>query len=83
MPATIERPRPTSGATVSDQLRDAIRRDGRAAHAIAGAADVDPGILSRFLSGKRGITIDSLDRIAGALGLGLVATARGRGRPRS
>ena len=74
-------PRP-SRTSFSDEVRDAIERDGMSPHAIAKASGVDPGVVSRFLAGRRAITTDSLDRLAATLGLHLAATTCQRGRPR-
>lgn len=80
---TLRKPvRRAARATFSDELRDAIDRDGRSPYAISKAAGVDAGILSRFLSGQRGITSDTIDRLASALGLHLGTATRSKGRPR-
>jgi hypothetical protein len=61
-------PTPTP-STFSDQLRAIIRRDGRTIYAIETAAGVPRGGVGRFLSGERGLTTDTLDRLAGVLGM--------------
>ncbi len=69
--STRTAPRPTrrpSRATFSDELRDAIERSGMTAYAVGRESGVDPGILSRFLAGRRGVTSDTIDRLAAALG---------------
>ena len=68
----------------SDQLAALLRDCGRSPAAIAAAAEIAPSILSRFLRGERSLSLDTVDRIARALGgLRLVAVGRrpGRGRP--
>jgi hypothetical protein len=40
-------------------------------------------MVQRFLTGERDLRLASVDRIAEALGLRLVETARGKGRTRS
>ena len=75
-------PRRTARATFSDELRDAIERSDLTPYALGKAAGIDPGILSRFLAGRRGVTSDTIDRIAFALGLHLGTATRGKGRPR-
>jgi transcriptional regulator with XRE-family HTH domain len=69
-------------ATFSDELRDQIERSGLTPYALGKRADVDPGILSRFLSGRRGMTTDTIDRIAAALNLHLGTAVKSKGRPR-
>jgi hypothetical protein len=67
-----------SGATrpglpgFSEQPRAIIRRDGRTIYAIGTAAGVPRGGVGRFLSGERGLTTDTLDRLAVVLGLRVV-----------
>jgi hypothetical protein len=52
------------------------------AYAVALAADVDPGMLTRFLNGHRGLTTATLDRLMPVLGLHLGAPGRVQPRPR-
>jgi hypothetical protein len=51
------------------QLRRAIRDDGRSLYAIAKASKLYIGPLQRFVAGDHGMTCDSADRLAEALGL--------------
>jgi hypothetical protein len=62
--------------TLSDQLRDVIRRKP-SAYAVAKAAGIDTAVVQRFLDAERGLTTASIDKIAKALGLRLVETGRG------
>lgn len=71
------RPAPAKAAPVSDQLR-AIIKARISPYAVATAAGVAPSVLTRFMNGERGLTTDTLDRLAEALGLKLVETRRGR-----
>lgn len=59
-------------STISDQLRMIVRSRGDSPRSIAIEAGVAPAVLSRFLAGTRGMTLDSLDALAGSLGLRLV-----------
>lgn len=70
---------PATARTLSDQLRDAISESGLSVREIGKRADVDDGIIHRFLNRERGLTTATLDRLAEALGLKL-AEARGRSR---
>lgn len=74
------RPAPRHAAAVSDQLRAVISSRALVPYALALAADVAPSVLSRYLSGERGLSMDSFDRLASALGLRLVEGPR-RGKP--
>ena len=71
----------TSRHTLDYQLREIIDSRGLTAYAVAQRADLDPGIVSRWMTGARGMSFESADKIALALGLRLVETARGRSRP--
>jgi plasmid maintenance system antidote protein VapI len=59
-------------AGLIDQLKEAIRGDGRSLNRIAQATGVGSDRLSRFMTGKRGLSIDALDKIWLALGLQIV-----------
>ncbi|MFH1731223.1 MAG: helix-turn-helix transcriptional regulator [Planctomycetota bacterium] len=65
--------------TITEGIRRAIRASGQSRYAIAKASGVSEAALSRFMSGKRGLTTATLDRLADVLGLAVVAQ-RGRSR---
>ncbi len=65
---------------LADRLRQIILAHG--SYATAKLAGIDPGIVARFVTHKRGITLDTADRIAAALGLQIVEVARRPARPR-
>jgi plasmid maintenance system antidote protein VapI len=52
-------------------VREAIRRDHRPITRLALDAGVSHSMVSRFVSGQRGVTIDTMDRLIGTLGLEL------------
>ena len=58
-------------------IRRAILASGQSRYAIAKASGVSEAALSRFMSGERGLTTATLDRLADVLGLEIVAR-RGR-----
>lgn len=62
--------------TLSEQLRDAIKRDGRSLYALAVDSGVDRGVLVRFMNGEREPTLPTADRICRVLGLELQAGGR-------
>jgi transcriptional regulator with XRE-family HTH domain len=71
----------------SDQLRRAIRDCGTTRSVLARRANVAESCLSRFMTGKAGLTISVIDRITDVLGVGLtpgpkLLPGRGRGRAR-
>lgn len=56
----------------SDQFRDAVLNAGETRYAIAKATGISESILSRFVHGKSGLSMDYMDRIAAHLNLELV-----------
>jgi DNA-binding phage protein len=55
----------------SEFLKAAITTDGRPLTRIAREAGIDHGILVRFVNGERGMTMRTVDRVCGVLGLEL------------
>jgi transcriptional regulator with XRE-family HTH domain len=55
--------------TLPDQIRAAIRSDGRTVYAIAKAAGLEQRTLGRFANGERDLTGERLGRLMAALGL--------------
>ena len=66
--------------SLSGQLRDVIGSRGLTPYAVAKEAGIDPGMVSRFVSGERDLRLGTVDRIAHALGLRLVEVGRAKGR---
>jgi len=67
---------------LSDQLREAIDASGMSRYAVCKALGVDQGLMSRFMAGKGGLSMETIDMLADLLGLKLVTTkpAKGKGR---
>ncbi len=59
--------------TTTEQLRRIIRTCGMSRYEISKRSGVAESVLSNFMSGGRGITTDTLDKLAPALGLTLTA----------
>ena len=57
--------------SVSDQLRKAIQECPLSQNQIARNAGVDPGVLSRFMRGERGITDETFSKLCKFLRLEL------------
>ena len=70
-----------SRETVSDRLRAVIRARGLSSVQVAVDAGVAPSVISRFVSGERGLTTSTLDAVCLSLGLELRETRRGRRPP--
>jgi plasmid maintenance system antidote protein VapI len=68
---------------LSDQLREAIDASGMSRYSICKTLDVDQGLMSRFMAGKAGLSVETIDKLGDLLGLQLVTTkkpATGKGR---
>ena len=63
---------------ISERLKRAIRESGMSRYAISQASGVDQATLSKFMSGQRGLTLDSVDKLAGVLGLEIRLIAKGK-----
>jgi transcriptional regulator with XRE-family HTH domain len=55
----------------ADQLRAAIRDSGLSTYAIGQSTAIDKAVLSRFLHGKSGLSVASIDRLCEVLDLEL------------
>lgn len=62
---------PMDPNTISGQLQSAIVATGKTQLAIAEAAGVDAGVISRFMCNDRDLRLETVDKIAAALGLRL------------
>jgi transcriptional regulator with XRE-family HTH domain len=70
-------PRDRVRRTLAEQLRDLVGDRGLSGYALAKAAGLNRSIVTRFMAGGS-ITLETLDALAGALGLRLVDSGRGR-----
>jgi hypothetical protein len=57
---------------LTDQVRHCVDKSELSRYAIGTLAKIDHGALSRFMAGNGGLSLDSLDRLAEALGLVIV-----------
>lgn len=53
----------------ADQLRMAIERSGKTRYRISQETGVRQEVLSRFLAGKKGLSLDTIERLFENLGL--------------
>jgi len=58
-------------ADLAEQLRDAIRESGYSINSLANVWGIPQPVLSRFVSGQRGIGMDNANKIAAAFGMRL------------
>lgn len=64
MPASTS----TAKTDLSAALKQAIEKSGYTNYALSQLSGVSQGVLSRFTSGERDITLDTAGKIAAALG---------------
>jgi transcriptional regulator with XRE-family HTH domain len=57
---------------LSEQIRRAVRESGWTQYRIAKRAKLDKGTMSRFMSGKMGLAMESLDQLGKVLRLNVV-----------
>jgi transcriptional regulator with XRE-family HTH domain len=58
---------------IIDQLRRAMRDSGESEYAIAKASGVSQSVVNRFVSGERGISLETAARLCEYLNLHLVS----------
>ena len=66
---------------LSDQVRKAVDASGLSRHAICLAIGLDRAVMSKFMSHKGGLALDTLDRLAAFLDLRIVV-GRSRREPK-
>jgi transcriptional regulator with XRE-family HTH domain len=64
--------KPHAASTISEQLREVIRRRGLTAYKVAKDAGLSHTVVQRFLDGERGLKLDSADKLAQTLRLRLM-----------
>ncbi len=63
-----------------DEIRDAIDASGKTRYRIAQESGIAESVLSRLMSGERGLSIDALETLADYLGLELTMRPKQRRR---
>jgi transcriptional regulator with XRE-family HTH domain len=63
----------TPPKTFSDQIRDSVDTSGVSRYRICKEIGISEATMSRFMNGKGGLSMASLDRLAALLGLEIVA----------
>lgn len=63
---------------LSDQIRQAVEGCGQTRYAIAKTTGIDQSTLSRFVSGERGLPMQTLDRLADYLELSITMKSQRR-----
>ena len=67
-----------SMASVLDQLRDVIKASDKSRYRIAQETDITQGQLSRLMSGKRGMRIETIETLADYFGLEIIIRPKRR-----
>jgi DNA transposition AAA+ family ATPase len=75
-------PKKKQRLSLSDELRQAIERSGMSRYSIWQQTGIDQGSLSKFMDGERGLSIESIDKLADLLGLHICAADAKRSRPK-
>ncbi len=63
-----------------DEIRDAIEASGRTRYRIAQESGIAESVLSRLMTGERGLSIDALETLADYFGLEIVMRPKRRQR---
>jgi transcriptional regulator with XRE-family HTH domain len=63
---------------LSDQVRDAVSASGLSRYAICREIRLSQAAMSRFMTGKTGLNMATLDRLAELLGLTIVTRTKGK-----
>ena len=66
---------------LGDQVRQAVEESGMSRYRICQVIDMDQSIMSRFMTGKGGLSMANLEALADLLELDIAARKK-RGRPR-
>jgi hypothetical protein len=66
------------GEKFSDQLRRAVRESEATRYQISQETGIDQATLCRFVAGTAGMSLDSIDKLMGALNLEIRPRKRGR-----
>ncbi len=72
----------TSMGRLLDEIRDAIEASGKTRYRIAQESGIAESVLSRLMSGERGLSIDGLERLVDYLDLEIIVRPKIRRRHR-
>lgn len=65
-------------AKLMDAIRRAVEASGKSRYLIAKESKVSAGQLSRLVNGKRGMTVDTIERLADYLNLRITVEPKGK-----
>ncbi len=72
----------TKRPAFSEQIRSAIVNCGTTQYSLAKQIGISAAVLSRFVAGKQGMTLETLDKLARVLGLEVIQTIENVERPK-
>jgi len=75
-------PKKTKRKPLSDELREAVERSGLSRYSIWQQTGIDQGTLCKFMAGDRGLSIESIDKLADLLGLHICTSDAEPSRPK-
>jgi hypothetical protein len=75
-------PKKKQRLSLSDELRQAVERSGVSRYSIWQQTGIDQGSLSKFMDGERGLSIESIDKLADLLGLHICSADAKQARPK-
>lgn len=67
-------------ARLVDAIRRAVEASGKTRYRIAKESGVSAGQLSRLVNGERGMTVETIERLADYLGLQITIEPKGKAR---
>ena len=75
-------PKKTNRKPLSEELREAVERSGLSRYSIWQQTGIDQGTLCKFMAGDRGLSIESIDKLADLLGLHICTADAEPSRPK-
>ena len=75
-------PKKKQRTSLSDELRQAVEQSGLSRYSIWQQVGIDQGTMSKFMAGDRGLSIESIDKLADLLGLHICSADAERSRPK-
>jgi transcriptional regulator with XRE-family HTH domain len=75
-------PKKTKRKPLSEELREAVERAGLSRYSIWQQTGIDQGTLCKFMAGDRGLSIESIDKLAELLGLHICTADAEPSRPK-
>ena len=67
-------------AQLLDKIRQAVETSGKTRYRIAKESGISAAQLSRLVNGQSGMTVETIERLAGYLGLRIVVEPKGKSR---